>query len=32
MNLDINTLLIVLAVIAVLIVAFLIMRPSRKPD
>ena len=32
MNLDTNTLLIVLAVIAVLIVAFLIMRPSRKPE
>src|SRR5688572_23128458 len=32
MNLDTNTLLIVPAVIAILIVAFLIMRPSRKPD
>jgi len=31
MNLDTNTLLIVLAVVAVLIVAFLIMRPGRKP-
>jgi len=32
MNLDTNTLFIVLAVVAVLILAFLIMRPRRKPE